>query len=38
MLKFNKWMIVNDVNMTSYVQLEWNCILVENQLFFTKLQ
>jgi hypothetical protein len=30
---FNKWMTINNVNMTSWVQLQWSCIIVENELF-----
>ncbi len=33
MLDFNEWMIMNDVNMTSWVQLKWSCMVVENELF-----
>jgi hypothetical protein len=32
MLDFNRWMKINDINMTSWVHLLWNCIVVENEL------
>jgi len=34
MLDFNRWMTINDVNMTSWVWLLWSCIVVENELFW----
>jgi phosphatidate phosphatase PAH1 len=34
MLDFNIWMTINDVNMTSWVQLEGSWIVVENELFW----
>ncbi len=33
MSNFNIWMTINDISMTSWVQLEWSCIVVENELF-----
>ncbi len=30
---FNRWMTINDVNMTLWVQLLWSCIVIENELF-----
>ncbi len=34
MSNFNKWMIINDVSMISWVQLLWSCLVVENELFW----
>jgi hypothetical protein len=32
MSNFNKWTTINDISMTSWMQLLWSCIIVENEL------
>jgi hypothetical protein len=34
MLDFNESMTINNINITSWMQLEWSCIVVENELFW----